>query len=133
MKRIITVHIFFLIATSYALGQKDVEVLSYKLDTVTNHKCDKWNYPTKNVLDVIISEMMPLTGEEHHGCYNNYSCSIEGIVIYKGKAYQYYLNAGGWIRLVSSDYKIQFLLACDNKKYFKYFLSVKDCKGVSGG
>ena len=132
MKRKIIIPILFLIPFSHLLGQRNVKVLSYRIDTIINNECDKWNYPTKDTLETIISKMTPLSGEEHHGCYNNYSCDIEGEIIYKGVKYNLTLNAGGWARLVSIDYSKQFLLACTVKKYFKYFISTKDCGGVSG-
>jgi hypothetical protein len=133
MKRKIILQALFLLIFSNVLGQRNVRVLSYKIDTIINNECYKWNYPNKDTMQVIISKMTSLSGEEHHGCYNNYSCDIKGEIIYAGIKYSYSLNAGGWVRLVSLDYSRQFLLACTDKKYFKYFISTKDCNGVSGG
>jgi len=127
MRRNIFIQALFLLTFSHVSAQKNVRVLSYKIDTIANNECDKWNYPNKDTLEMIISKMTSLSGEEHHGCYDNYSCDIEGEIIYKGMKYSYSLNAGGWIQLVSLDYSKQFLLACTDKKYFKYFISTKDC------
>ncbi len=102
-------------------SQNTVKVLTSKLDLDT---C-QWNI-NKDSIAIILENMTPLAGETHHCCYNYEHCAITGEVIYNGTKYMYELNAGGWAQLVSSDYKVQFLLACTVKKYFKYFLSTYD-------
>jgi hypothetical protein len=80
-------------------------ILSYRIDTAEKNQCHKWYYPSKENIQQLISSMTLLNGPEHCSLYSNYSCSIENKLIYKGKEYKYYLNAGVWISVVSLDYK----------------------------
>ena len=110
--------------TETCCAQNRVQVLSKERSTDTCH----WKINLDSI-GVILSYMTPLKGEIHHCCYNNYSCSITGKVIYKGKKYNYDINAGGWAGLWSEDYKDQFLLACTKKEHFKYFITTYDVSG----
>lgn len=108
----------------YCSAQTPVQVLSKLRLTDTCH----WNINMDSI-DVIFAYMTPLAGPTHHCCYNNFSCEITGMILYKSKKYSYYLNAGGWAHLTSEDYKYQFLLACTKKEHFKYFITTYDVSG----
>jgi len=112
---------FFFICAVHS--QVKVKILSYKVDTLSNHDCSEWHYPLKNELIKVVSKMTKISGEEHHGGYNNYSCYIRGKLIYKGIKYNYSLNAGGWMMLSSIYGSDWFYLACTYKEHFKYFIT----------
>lgn len=66
---------------------------------------------------------------EHHWFYADYSCRINGDLLYNHKQYPYYLNAGGYVALVAIDDKEnKFYLGCEKGDYDRYFLSTRFSK-----
>lgn len=124
MKRIIALISITLIVSGKCFAQNRVKVLSQNLNSDTCH----WNIGTDSI-GIILASMTPLEGPTHHCCYNNLSCKIVGEVIYNGRKYNYSINAGGWANLWSYHYKQDFLLACTNTKFSKYFVSTYDKSG----
>ncbi len=127
--KMVLILIYLMLLNTACFNQPNVKILTHKVDLDT---CKQWKINLDS-LATIIANMTPLPGEIHHCCYHNYHCYINGTLTYKGETYNYYLNAGGWIDMYSFDYKDQFSLACTDKRYFKYFISTYDGKGVSGG
>ena len=109
-------------------AQKKTKIQSYHL-YLGKEECKQWNYPTRKILKEIFDKMTPLEGPTHHCCYNNFSCTIDGKIIYKGKKYNYSVNAGGWAELSSITGHEWFYLACTYNKHFKYFISTYDTTG----
>lgn len=123
MRKLVSV-ILFVCLTQWCYSQPRMKVLSHNRNKDT---CN-WNINLDSV-EVILNAMTPLAGPTHHCCYNNFSCGIDGEVVYKGEKYKYTLNAGGWVSLWRGDYKESFLFACTKKQHFKYFLSTYDVSG----
>jgi hypothetical protein len=117
------------------------KILSYKVDVACdtigtqqkdsialqqcNH-CKSWHYPSKAMVQKIISHMKVISTSEHHGLYADYPCSIHGVLLYNHKQYHYYLNAGGHVALVAvADKEDKLYLGCEKGEYDKYFLTTR--------
>ena len=124
MKKIYTLIALFIFFQTIMKAQNAVKILSYEIDTAANHNCYDWNYPNRDTLQILITKMFPISEEEHHGGFSNYSCDISGYLIYNRRRYYYEFNAGGFVMLIK--HHDIYYLACKNKEYFKYFLATED-------
>ena len=135
--------LFFLFFCVSLFSQSVSKVLSYNVylnceDTFTNKndsilksckECQTWKYPSRKIFKKILNDMKEITTSEHHWFYNDYKCEINGELIYKRKKYKYYLNAGGYMMLVSTkNNEDNIYLTSKTKRFNEYFLSNKHVK-----
>lgn len=117
-----------LLLNTVCYSQSKVKILTCEFNS---NDCKNWAIRPDSV-GVIIANMTPLSGPRHHCCYHNYACALTGNLMYNGKQYKYILNAGGWAEIYTTGTRHRFMLACTVERFFKYFLSAYDPKGVSG-
>lgn len=59
-------------------------------------------------------------------CFGHFKCQGKGYLIYQNHGYEYEINAGGWIKLISKNNKIKLLGSMDKKDTVN-FISVYYC------
>lgn len=88
--------------TEESIGNTD-KVLSYTVSKENDPQCSKWQVPKKSEIIPILSQLEKITAQEWNQCYGDWSCGVEGKLIFRNTEYNYRLDAGGWIILNSKD------------------------------
>ncbi len=106
--------------------QKTNGVVSYKLQIEDGNslKCGNWNYPDSILIYNMLSNLREQNVYEIHDLFDTYSCRITGEIIFNGREYKYYLNAGGYITLEGNGEQLNY--GCEEgMDCEEYFLSRK--------
>ena len=64
--------------------------------------CSKWNL-SKTQIKKIILESIPINGFEWHHLFGHFPCQIHGKILQDSTEFEYYVNAGAWLKISSTD------------------------------
>lgn len=78
-------------------------VLTYVISKEDDPQCSKWDVPKKSEIIPILNQLKKITAQEWNECYGDWSCGVEGKLIFKNIEYHYRIDAGGWIILNSKE------------------------------
>lgn len=100
-------------------------VLIFNIVKSKEQQCTDWQEPGKSDILPVLYSLKEVTGREWNDCYGDWTCGIEGELIYKGKKFYYRLDAGGWIILNDGEKQLYFV--CKDDHCWKYFPSESFC------
>ncbi len=100
-------------------------VLTFKIVKSKEQQCTDWQEPKKSDILPLLYSLQEVTGREWNDCYGDWTCGIEGELMYKGKKCYYRLDAGGWIIL--NDGEKQQYFVCKDDSCWKHFPSESWC------
>jgi hypothetical protein len=100
-------------------------VLTFKIVKSEEVQCKEWKEPSKSEILLILYSLHEVTGRVWNDCYGDWTCGIEGELIFKGGKCYYRLDAGGWIILKNGDKQRYFV--CKEKSCWKHFPSESFC------
>jgi hypothetical protein len=100
-------------------------VLIFKIVKSKEKQCTDWQEPRRSDVLSLLYSLNEVTGREWNDCYGDWTCGIEGELIYKGKRSYFRLDAGGWIIL--NDGEKQQYFVCKEDSCWKYFPSESLC------
>jgi len=100
-------------------------VLTMRIVKSKELQCTEWKEPSKADILQLLYALQEVTGREWNDCYGDWTCGIEGKLMYKGKKCYYRLDAGGWIILNDGDNQQYFV--CKDDSCWKFFPSESFC------
>lgn len=103
-------------------------LMSFNLyDTSKDSISKKWFIKKSSILKHL-KEFDTISNYDWHQCYGSYECGVKGKVIHRNKLFNYHLNAGGWIHLITANNtKEEIFLGARNPKDTINFLSIYFC------
>jgi hypothetical protein len=100
-------------------------ILTLRVVKNTEPQCTEWKAPKKSEILSLLYSLYKVTGREWNDCYGDWSCGIEGELMFKNKKCYYRLDAGGWIIL--NDGENQQYFVCKDENCWKLFPSESFC------
>lgn len=100
-------------------------VLTMKIVKSKELQCTEWKEPEKADILKLLYALQEVPGREWNDCYGDWTCGIEGELIYRDRKCYYRLDAGGWIILNDGDKQQYFV--CKDDNCWKYFPSESFC------
>lgn len=101
------------------------EIIFPKSPYPNEDKCNSWNTPRMDMLMEIISSLrIQPNAYIVNDAFSHFQCRIQGELMKGGVLYNYYFNAGGFVKLVNEDTTIY--LGCEKgDTCVKYFMGRK--------
>jgi hypothetical protein len=101
-------------------------LLTYKIVKSDESQCAEWKEPKKSEILSLLNSLQEVTSREWNDCYGDWTCGIEGELMYKKKKCYYRLDAGGWI-ILNDGNKQQYFVCKKGENCWSIFPSESFC------
>lgn len=102
----------------------DIDLLKYSSNYPSSMRdttlCKTWKMDTE-ILHAIIKKAKPVSSMEWHHLFGHFSCQMTGVILQKGKEYDFSVNAGAWMNVSNEDSNL--ILGNFDRAFDKYFIA----------